>query len=85
MLIHRKSEIIEGQPQSEAINKLYKQVKANGDQFAFQSLLNAAELGNMLAQYNLGLCYENNLGIELDHQKAFFWYNEAAKQGYSKA
>lgn len=45
-----------------------------------------AESGNAQAQYQLGGSYyygEN--GFKQDYKKAFYWYNEAAKQSYSDA
>jgi len=31
-----------------------------------------------LWKINLGIYYENNIGIEKDLNKAFYWYQEAA-------
>ena len=45
-----------------------------------------AESGNPQAQHQLGSSYyygEN--GFNQDYKKAFYWYNEAAKQNYSDA
>jgi TPR repeat protein len=33
------------------------------------------------AQYNLGVCYENGIGVTQDYAKAVNWYREAAEQG----
>ena len=39
-----------------------------------------AESGNPLAQTDLGICYFRGYGVDHDHEKALFWYLEAAKQ-----
>ena len=41
----------------------------------------AAEQGNAVAQYNLGVCYNFGKGVEKDLQKAIEWYTKAAEQG----
>jgi TPR repeat protein len=45
----------------------------------------AANQGNVQAQYNLGVCYENGLGVEPDLPKAAKYYQEAADQGSQDA
>ena len=44
-----------------------------------------AEAGNAAAQYNLGILYENGLGVAQDAVKAYLWYVEAARQEYGPA
>ena len=44
-----------------------------------------AKKGNVYAQYILGLCYENGIGVKEDISKAFELYERAAEQDYSKA
>jgi hypothetical protein len=46
-----------------------------------ESLMNAAEGGDMDAQYNLGERYYNGDGVEEDDGKAFFWTSKAALMG----
>jgi len=41
----------------------------------------AAELGDILAQYNLALMYELGEGTDIDAEKAVYWYKKAAKSG----
>ncbi len=41
----------------------------------------AAERGDIDAQYNLGLMYENGNGVAKDEAKAIKWYRKAAEQG----
>ena len=45
----------------------------------------AAELGYDVAQYNLGYCYEEGLGVLKSGRKASHWYRLAAEQGNAKA
>jgi TPR repeat protein len=45
----------------------------------------AAEQGLAEAQYNLGVCYDNGLGVIQNHAEAVTWYRKAAKQGYAEA
>ncbi len=40
-----------------------------------------AEQGNPIAQFNLGLMYDNGEGVPQDYQAAVKWYTLAAKQG----
>ena len=44
-----------------------------------------AKKGDIDAQYNLGLMYDNGYGVKQDYKKAFEWYEKAAKQGYANA
>jgi hypothetical protein len=43
--------------------------------------LRAAELGNVHALFNLGICYSDGDGIEMDIKKAFDWFAKAADHG----
>ena len=43
-------------------------------------LMKRAEQGNALAQYNLGLMYEDGKGVPRDYVQAHMWYNLAASQ-----
>src|SRR6266540_1931365 len=45
----------------------------------------AAEKGHKIAQYNLGRCYQNGMGIEKDEIKAFEYYKKSAEKGYVEA
>ena len=44
-----------------------------------------ADLGNVKAQYNLGLMYDMGKGVLQDYKEAVRWYQLAAEQGYSSA
>ena len=45
----------------------------------------AAEQGNVIAQYNLGVCYQYGNGVPKNQAEAINWYKKAAKQGDIKA
>jgi tetratricopeptide (TPR) repeat protein len=45
----------------------------------------AAEKGNKIAQFNLGICYSNGFGVTKDDTQAVNWYRKAAEQGYAEA
>ncbi len=45
----------------------------------------AAEGGHFIAQYNLGVLYENGSGVAQDFKAAAAWYAKAAAQGFSNA
>jgi len=44
-----------------------------------------AERGNVLAQYKLGLMYNNGEGVKQDFGEAVKWFHRAATQGYAPA
>ena len=44
-----------------------------------------AEQGDAVAQYNLGVCYENGRGVTQSYTEAVKWYTKAAEQGYAAA
>ena len=39
----------------------------------------AAERHNALAEYDLGYCYENGIGLPVDKRQAYAWYSRAAE------
>ncbi len=39
----------------------------------------------MDAQYSLGMCYEEGLGVDVDLEEARDWYARAAEQGHKAA
>jgi len=41
----------------------------------------AAAQGNGQAQFNLGMCYKNGIGVEKDAKEAVAWLRKAAAQG----
>ena len=44
-----------------------------------------AKAGDAEAQYNLGVCYDNGIGIAQDEAEAVEWYAKAAEQGFVPA
>jgi len=44
-----------------------------------------AEQGNITAQFDLAIAYENGDGVEKDYIKAAYWYTKAAEQGDADA
>ena len=49
---------------------------------AMQEWRPLAEQGNLTAQYNLGLLYDNGWGVLQDYAEAVKWYRLAAEQGH---
>ena len=45
----------------------------------------AADSGNAVAQYLIGVCYDNGIGVEEDIELAIDWYHKAAEQGVVEA
>lgn len=45
----------------------------------------AAEAGHMLAQFNLGVCYDEGIGVALDQRQSLAWFLRAAEAGYAEA
>jgi uncharacterized protein len=52
---------------------------------AIKYITQAAEQGNVDAQYKLGLIFYQGVGVEQDYKKSFDWTSKAAKQGNSQA
>ncbi|MCC8100144.1 MAG: cell envelope integrity protein TolA, partial [Clostridiales bacterium] len=52
---------------------------------AFTLFEKAARLGDADAQYNLGVCYNNGIGVTEDKAKAADWWEQAARQGHAVA
>ena len=47
--------------------------------------LSLATQGVMVSQYNTGVNYSLGIGIHVDLEKGVFWFQEATRQGHSKA
>ena len=52
---------------------------------AIRLFAKAAKNGNPKAQYNLGYCYENGIGLISNRDEARCWYEKAAESGHSGA
>lgn len=63
-----------------AISGDYDQTKTN-----FQSLLSLARNGNVDAQFEVGLCYDEGNGVSVNKYEAFKWFKEAALRGHARA
>ncbi len=48
-------------------------------------LMDEADAGNAVSQYNLGLCYANGNGVEVDLDETVRWLRKAAEQGLPEA
>lgn len=55
--------------------------QANDLPLAFKEFQAAAEAGHSDSQFNLGLMYEQGIGVGKDEQQAVVWYRKAAEQG----
>ena len=68
-------------------------MKQKGDEYyeagnyeeAVKCYRKAAEQGIADAQYNLGICYYNGVGVGKDDYEAVKWFRKAAEQGYADA
>ena len=63
---------------------LYYTPKKNAKKAVYW-LKKAATKGNVDAQYNLAICYENGVGTKKDYTQAAKWYNKAVAQGHTDA
>lgn len=45
----------------------------------------AADQGDSYGEFNLGLCYENGIGTQVNIKKAKYWYKKAALKGDDQA
>jgi TPR repeat protein len=52
---------------------------------AYEEWLPLAELGDIEAQYNLGVMYDQGASVDQDLCKAASWYRKAAEQGFIDA
>ncbi|MDE6850611.1 MAG: sel1 repeat family protein, partial [Clostridia bacterium] len=59
--------------------------KSNISELGFDELLKSAESGNAEAQYELALRYHKGNGVEIDFEKALYWYEQSANRGYVNA
>ncbi len=59
--------------------------EANDLPLAYKEFLAAAENGHADSQFNVGLMYEQGIGVEQDEKEAVVWYGKSAAQGNSAA
>lgn len=55
------------------------------EQKCFEWFQKAAEQGLVEAEYAVGGCYENELGVKQDYAQANYWYQIAVKDGHKRA
>ena len=65
------------------LGKLYTQQQQRC--LAYHWYLKSAEQGDIGAQTNLGIMYENGIGTEINLKKARYWYKKAVEQGSEEA
>jgi TPR repeat protein len=63
-------------------NMLGKRGNPTGE---FAHYKKAAEMGDMLGAYNLGVAYRDGIGTEVDGEQAARWFDKAASAGYPTA
>jgi TPR repeat protein len=54
-------------------------------QEGFAKFYEAAKKGDAKAQNEIGLCYDQGVGVAKDAQQAFLWYSKSAAQNYPTA
>ena len=54
-------------------------------QEAFKYYFQAAENGNLKAQFDLSICFFNGEGVGQDHSKGLYWLKRAASGGHAQA
>jgi TPR repeat protein len=55
--------------------------QANNMPLAYKEFRAAAEEGHSDSQFNVGLMFEQGIGVEKDEKEAIVWYGKAAEQG----
>lgn len=51
----------------------------------FNYFLLAARQGHETAQYNVGVCFRDGIGVSRSHERAIQWLRLSAENGYKKA
>ncbi|CFW93320.1 putative Non-specific protein-tyrosine kinase [endosymbiont DhMRE of Dentiscutata heterogama] len=67
----------------ESIKQLKEEYYSEKVKKDFELLLKSAESGDSLAQYKLGDCYLDGIGVEKDEYRAFVYYMKSADMGNS--
>ncbi|MHA7944015.1 tetratricopeptide repeat protein [Formosa sp. 3Alg 14/1] len=62
-----------------------KAAESNDMPLAFTKFMEAAKEGHEYAQFNIGLMYEQGLGVAKNQEEAFNWYTKSATQKNSAA
>ncbi len=69
----------------ELTNRGYGYIQQNDYPAAFRCFLEAAQLGEPNAMYNLSLCYMNGHGTDRNEKLAFEWMKKAAENGMANS
>ena len=85
-VIEYYEKIIEMGEKDEIVNfgHFYEHVVCNYDKAIYYYRM-AAEQGDDVGQYNLGIMYDYGTGVEEDENTAIYWYRKAARQGNEDA
>jgi TPR repeat protein len=67
--------------QSDKMNRITNASLLQQKQEEFLLLQKQAQEGNVMAQYNVGICYLYGQNTKVDYDKAFSWFEKAAQQG----
>ena len=62
-----------------------KEQAANGSSSAMKKIQHAANSGDAVAEFELGILYKNGQGVPQDYAQAASWYRKAADQGVAVA
>lgn len=69
-----------------SIQRLSQSIRSNQfPRMTIDQILEAADSGEAVAQYVLGLLSQNGLGFEQDNARAIEWFEKAAAKGFSPA
>ncbi len=69
-------------PAADSFDDGFQGYKAGDYKKALELFKPLAEQGDAIAQYNLGLMYDNGRGVPQDYAEAMKWYRKAAEQGH---
>jgi TPR repeat protein len=72
-------------PAAAGFNEGVAAYEANNLPLAYREFRASAEEGDAPSQFNLGLMYEQGIGVAKDEKAAVIWYRNAAEQGVSSA
>ena len=77
--------VLSGAAYAQDFQKGFAAAQAGDYAAALQEWRPLAEQGSAKAQYNLGVMYDNGLGVPQDYIEAVNWYRKAAEQGDAEA
>lgn len=84
--IGRSEDASENLLSASELNDLGAKAKKKGNyKKAVEYLRKSADKGYVLAMFNLGMCYEQGVGLNPSILEAWSWYKKAADKGYAPA